>query len=247
MTFDARQIFMEVHANLPRQAPGSLASTGRAYQSIPHPVSTVLDIGCGPGMNALQLAEIAPQTNIVGIDLHTPFIDEANQRAADAGVSNRVSFEVGDMTKLKPENPVDVIWSEGAAYLMGVEDALRNWRDLLQPHGIIAYTDAVFLSDNPPQELANWWLSHYPDMKPMKARQALAQDCGYRLLDSFELPETDWWEYYSPMQERLDSLTLKYADNNEALAVLAESQREIDMYRTYSKDYGYGFFIQKLG
>ena len=43
-------------------------------------------------------------------------------------------------------------------------------------------------------------------------------------------------------------LRQKYSDNQEMLALLAEEQREIDLYRKYSKSYGYVFYLmQKPG
>ncbi|MEM7098872.1 MAG: class I SAM-dependent methyltransferase [Pseudomonadota bacterium] len=242
-----RKVFADVHRGLPRQAPGSFASTQRAFSACDKDVYRILDIGCGPGMNALQLADIAPHAIIIGVDLNRSFIEEANLRAANARVADRVSFQEGDMANLPfADQYFDAIWSEGAAYFMGVENALDSWRSLLAPGGVIAYTDAVFLHDNPPQELASWWLSQYPDMQTMARREAQGEALGFQLLDSFALPDADWWEYYKPMQERIDSLREKYQGDLNAESVLESCQLEIDMYGKYSKDYGYGFFIQQI-
>ena len=44
-----------------------------------------------------------------------------------------------------------------------------------------------------------------------------------------------------------DNLRSKYSDDAEALAVLDEEQREIDMYRKYQQWYGSVFFVMQKG
>ena len=56
---------------------------------------TVLELGCGPGalLADLLIAGAGPAT---GIDLSAAAIEEARQRAAEAGVAERASFAVAD-------------------------------------------------------------------------------------------------------------------------------------------------------
>lgn len=54
----------------------------------------VADIGCGHGAALILLAEAYPASRFVGFDVHGPSIVTARERAADAGVSDRVTFEV---------------------------------------------------------------------------------------------------------------------------------------------------------
>lgn len=59
---------------------------------------TVADIGCGYGAALILLAEAFPAATFVGYDPHGPSIETARQRAAAAGVGDRVRFEVADAT-----------------------------------------------------------------------------------------------------------------------------------------------------
>jgi hypothetical protein len=69
---------------------------------------------------------------------------------------------------------------------------------------------------------------------------------GYRLLGDFALPEVGWWEnYYAPLGERLERFRESHAGDDEALAVAARSQNEIDLYRKYPGAFGYVFFIMQ--
>jgi SAM-dependent methyltransferase len=54
----------------------------------------VADVGCGFGASTIVLAKAFPASSFVGYDYHEPSIAAARQRAADAGVADRVRFEV---------------------------------------------------------------------------------------------------------------------------------------------------------
>jgi ubiquinone/menaquinone biosynthesis C-methylase UbiE len=54
----------------------------------------VADIGCGHGASTVLMAEAFPTSTFVGSDYHDGSIAEAGKRAAEAGVTDRVSFEV---------------------------------------------------------------------------------------------------------------------------------------------------------
>lgn len=54
----------------------------------------VADVGCGHGASTIITAEAYPDSTFVGIDYHEDSIDVARERAEEAGVADRVSFEV---------------------------------------------------------------------------------------------------------------------------------------------------------
>ena len=55
---------------------------------------TVADVGCGLGASSVLMAQRWPASQIAGSDYHGGSIELARKRAADAGVSERVGFEV---------------------------------------------------------------------------------------------------------------------------------------------------------
>lgn len=55
----------------------------------------VADVGCGHGASTLLMAKAYPASSFVGFDGHEQSIDMARKRAADAGLTDRVRFEVG--------------------------------------------------------------------------------------------------------------------------------------------------------
>lgn len=55
---------------------------------------TVADVGCGHGHSTLLMAEAFPNSRFHGFDAHAASIEEARRNAADAGLSERVTFDV---------------------------------------------------------------------------------------------------------------------------------------------------------
>src|SRR3954452_22230434 len=53
----------------------------------------VADIGCGHGASTIHLAHTYPRSRFLGIDPHAGSIEAARKHAADAGVTDRVTFE----------------------------------------------------------------------------------------------------------------------------------------------------------
>ena len=243
----ARQIFLEVHTDLPREGPGSRFSTERALgMAGPLPEGPrILDIGCGPGMQTADLADLLPDAIITAVDAYPKYVEAARERMRKAGFEDRVVLVVEDMRALPfSDGSFDLIWCEGAAYIMGVAGALTAWRPLLSAGGRLAFTDAVWLTDDPPAELQDWWQADYSDMGSIDDRLESVVRCGYRVLDHFVIPEAAWWDhYYTPMEARLVMLRERYAEDTVASAAIAECRREIDYYRRWPEHYGYLFVV----
>jgi SAM-dependent methyltransferase len=56
--------------------------------------ATVADVGCGLGTSTILMAQSYPRSKFVGFDYHPASIELARKAAADAGLSDRVRFEV---------------------------------------------------------------------------------------------------------------------------------------------------------
>ena len=54
----------------------------------------VADVGCGLGASTILMAKSYPKSEFVGFDYHDKSIETARQRAKDAGVGDRIRFEV---------------------------------------------------------------------------------------------------------------------------------------------------------
>ena len=197
------EIFFEVYEPLPRQGPGNRACAARALglcRDLP-PSPAVLDLGCGVGGQTLHLAELT-SGSIVAIDSHAPSIERLAATVAERGLSDRVRPVVGDMAQpgLPPES-FDLIWSEGALYNIGIENALRVCHGLLRPGGHLAFTDAVWRKENPPPEVKASFDLDYPTMGRRPTSWRPSRACGFSLVGHFTLPDEAWWDdFYTPME-----------------------------------------------
>lgn len=94
-----------------------------------HPGERVLDIGCGMGAVAYDVAEKA-HACVVGVDLSAENIARARQRHAHP----RVEFHVGDALQEMPQAPFDaVILSNVLEHLPDRPEFLRRVRQLASP------------------------------------------------------------------------------------------------------------------
>jgi SAM-dependent methyltransferase len=242
------ELFYEVYEALPRQGPGSRASAARALSFCRDmPVSpAVLDLGCGVGGQTHHLAELTSGT-IVAIDSHPPSIQRLKATLSERGLTHRVQALVGDMAHLdQPQESFDLIWSEGALYNIGLDNALRICFGLLRPGGYIAFTDAVWRRESPPPEIKAGFDEDYPTMGWVEDNLAPIGNCGFELLGHFPQPDEAWWDdFYTPMENRIEELRSKYAKDIEALAILEQIAAEPDMHRRYSDFYAYEFFVAR--
>jgi len=68
----------------------------------------VADVGCGLGASTILMAKAYPKSRFYGFDYHAGSIELANQRAKEAGVGDRVTFEVAKSTE-SPGKGYDLI------------------------------------------------------------------------------------------------------------------------------------------
>jgi ubiquinone/menaquinone biosynthesis C-methylase UbiE len=95
----------------------------------------VADLGCGLGSSSVLLAEAYPRTTVVGSDYHAESIELARKRAAEAGVTDRVSFEVATAQTFTGTN-FDLVTMFDCLHDMGDPlGAARRVREALAPDG----------------------------------------------------------------------------------------------------------------
>ncbi|HXG68618.1 MAG TPA: class I SAM-dependent methyltransferase [Blastocatellia bacterium] len=244
----AREIFFEIHRGLPREGPGDSASTRKAFSMLADlpPQPKILDIGCGPGKQTLDLAALT-DGEIIAVDNHQPYLDALEEQARQQGLSDRIRVMNTDMFALKfPEASFDVIWAEGSIYIIGFARGLKEWKALLRKSGYLAASELTWLKPDPPDEARKYLEEAYPAMQDVEGNLQIIKDSGYKTVDYFALPESAWWDdYYAPLEGRLKILQEKYKGDEEALAVLEMERAEIDLYRKYSDFYGYVFYIMQ--
>jgi len=241
-------LFWEIHNGNPREGPGEFHSTRRAFEMLKDLPSCprILDIGCGPGMQTIDLSRLTDGT-ITSIDNHPQFLEDLRQKIEQNGLTDRITPYLGDMCDLHFEKGIfDIIWSEGSIYIIGFEKGFLQWRPYLKDKGYLVASELTWLRPDAPEVVKDYFGKEYPSMQDIKGNLRILHRAGYHYIGHFVLPESAWWCYYSPIEEKLTQLRQKYSGNNEAIAVLEDHQREIDIFRRYSEYYGYVFYISQL-
>lgn len=239
------EAFLTLHGGLPRQAPGSDAST-RHLLSLCGPLPErprVLDLGCGPGRSALLLAAEAGGhgAEVTAVDLHEGFLDELRTAAAARGLADRVRTVRADIGALPFEDgSFDLVWAEGSAYVIGFDAALARWKRLLAPGGTLVLTECEWTVAEPSAGARAFWDPQCA-LRTTARDLAAAQAAGYRVLGVHRLPDSDWDEYYGPLAERIR--TRPGGGSPAGEAALAATRAKLDARARHGHEYGYTGYV----
>jgi ubiquinone/menaquinone biosynthesis C-methylase UbiE len=242
-------LLIDLHRHQQRQGPGGVEETRRAIALTGmehHKDLNIADIGCGTGAQTLTLAE-SLDGHITAVDLFPEFLEELEARASKKNLKGRISVLQASMEKLPFEKEeFDLIWSEGAIYLMGFEEGLKTWSRFLKPGGIMAVSDIAWLTEKRPAELEEYWVKECPGVDTLDAKQGTLVRQGYNPLGHFVLPEKCWIDhYYKPLQENYQAFLERQGHSQAARQLVEQDQQEYEMYLKYKKYYSYGFFVAK--
>jgi len=246
MTVNDLEALFLLHSDMPRQGPGSDACTRAALRRLPPLPSSlrVFDLGCGPGAQTLVLAKHF-QSPIIAVDIHGPYLRQLRTAAEAAELGDYVVTRQGRMEDLN-ETPqsINLIWMEGAIYLIGFEAGLRMFRPMLCDGGLLVASEITWLTDAPPDEARAYWKAAYPAMTTVEGNKQRARDAGYEMLDHFALPSSAWWdEFYTPLQERVALLRPQATADSTLARVLDEAEREMEIHKRFADTYSYVFYI----
>ena len=244
---EGMKYFLEIYGRLPRAGPGSSECTKQAFDLMSGAVDEpyILDIGCGPGVQTVDLLKVS-SGRVLALDFLPLMLERTLANAEKAGVSDRLEVVEQDMARMAfPPSTFDVIWSEGAIYNLGFENGLGAVRSFVRPGGFVAVSEAVWLKTDPPAPAVKFWEA-YPEIDSIENKLIVVDRLGYEQMGHFVLPATAWTaDYYDPMEKLLTEKRVEWVGNPDATAVLEEAQSEIDVFREYSGYYSYAFFVMR--
>lgn len=239
----------KLYEGLARQGPGSYMATRRALCSVEAQLPDqprILDIGCGAGAQTLALAELI-NGSITAIDIYQPFIEQLLKSISGRKLKATINCLNQDMRSLSfPEQSFNLIWSEGSIYLIGFETGLNDWKRLLKSSGFIVVSEISLFSENPNRAVTQYWQKYYPEIKSIDENLEIIEKLEFEIIDYFNLTADSWWSnYYEPLLQRIDQFN-RFGDIHHRMQkVIAETLEEIDMFKKYSDQYGYEFYIMQ--
>jgi len=231
--------FMKVFETLEYWGPGSDSDTKKALSLIPTKLNNILELGCGKGLATLVLAEHSEAT-ITAVDNEQSALDSLTDRFEQIGLSKQLKTVNGSMTDLPVDKAsFDIIWSEGSAYIMGVERALASWKPYLRGQGYIVLSDMVWRTDTPSEEAIALWTQEYPDIQSIATRVEQMQKAGYQVIEHFPQSEQAWLNYYGPLAQRIKEVEAEMPES----AALNDIKHEVDICTRFANEFGYHLFI----
>ncbi|WP_037346922.1 SAM-dependent methyltransferase [Sciscionella sediminilitoris] len=168
------------------------------------PTERVLDVGCGPGLPGVRLAN-SSGASLVGISASGEDVRLANNRAVQDGVAGRVSFERADMLALPfPDDSFDHAMAlESIVHVPDRVRALREMARVVRPGGRIVLTDFTLCAGPERSTDANFVriLDSWRAAAPIAAEdyQGFAEQAGLVLDEVTDITEntkyTALWTY----------------------------------------------------
>jgi SAM-dependent methyltransferase len=140
----------------------------------------VADVGCGHGASTIIMAQAYPKSTFRGFDYHQGSIDAANKRASDAGVSDRVEFEVAD-AKSFGGTGYDLVCYFDCLHDMGDPvGAARHANEVLAKDGTVLLVEP-YANDDVEQNINPVGRMFYGASTFLCTPSSLAQDVGLAL------------------------------------------------------------------
>lgn len=160
----------------------------------------LLDIGCGKGewlVRALLRALVrAPQAHGIGVDPNASFVADAERRAREAGVAERLTlFTSVFEPRLVAGREASLAICTGASHAFGTyEQALRGLRPLVREGGAAVVGTGFWQRTPDPEYLAAFGGSA-DEMASLDDTAALAEACGWRTVARHVSTREEWDEY----------------------------------------------------
>ena len=233
--------FETIFQGLERLGPGDEGDTHKALSSLPIRSGNVLEVGCGKGITISFLARHST-FNLTALDNDEYNLSCVQEKVKDQSLEHRVTTICASMETMPfTLGQFDVIWSEGSAYIMGVNRALKIWKPHIKSNGSLVISDLVWLTNKPDAEVIEFWKVNYPKMASTEQRIKEMMKAGYEVIEHFTQSEQSWRNYLEPLQQRITQFKGEDFTSNS----FDDLRKELQIHEKYLGQYGYQIFVLK--
>ncbi|PWN98733.1 putative delta(24)-sterol c-methyltransferase, partial [Tilletiopsis washingtonensis] len=174
------------------------------------PGMRVLDVGCGVGGPAREIARFAG-VEIVGLNNNAYQVERANKYTRKAGLENQVSFVKGDFMKLKEqfgEGSFDAVYAiEATCHAPSWEGIYGEIFRVLKPGGYFGLYEWCMTDDWDPSNADHKRIAHgievgdgIPEMRSIKACRTALETVGFEIEQDKDLADVgDKIPWYYPL------------------------------------------------
>jgi SAM-dependent methyltransferase len=215
--YDA-DVYREVRAETYGEDLGQTGwATTKESKKIPRqlgirPAAEVLEIGCGSGRYALQVAATVG-CRILGLDLNEPGIHNANRLTSLQNLSARARFEIADCSQRLPlrDGSFDAAFSNDVlCHIPGRPAILAEFFRVLKPGARLLFSDALVIGGIiSHQEIATRSSIGYYLFSPPGENERLLEQAGFRVLkveDTTKNASAIARRWYDARQKRSEAL-----------------------------------------
>ena len=218
-------------------AGGLHLHSAKVFSALPlHSGDSVLDVGCGWGDTAIELARrVGPAGSVVGLDCCSAFLDAGRADAKAAGLTNLTFLEAD--VQAYPFKPVhDFCFSRfGTQFFENPVAGLRNMRLALRPGGLMTMIVWRARADNPWLTLSKEVLLRY--LPPVKEDASTCGPGPFSMTDTEAVTQQLRIAGYSDARfEQIDAEVLVGRDLDEAIAFQLAIGPAGEVYREAGKE-----------
>lgn len=243
------ELLIDLHKDGKRQGPGSHEVTKNALDLIGfnrEQALKIADIGCGTGAQTITLAQNT-RGHITAVDLFPEFLERLDKKTQELNIDHRITTLEQSMDNLQFEKEeLDLIWSEGAIYIMGFEAGINNWKRFLKFGGCMAVSELSWITGSRPGEIEDYWMKEYPQIDTVSNKIKILEKNGFSPIAHFVLPSYCWLDnYYNPIEGRFEKFLERHQHSERAKKIIDNEKVEIEMYKRFNDYYSYGFYIAR--